>query len=198
VDPRRVVRTRVSAGEDGWVFGSGYLVAPGRVLTARHVLAVPGASSAVGDACQVRRYPCGPAEDWLAAWVHWLHPRADAAVVAVDVFDDQMAALRWGRVEGTEPVGWTAMGYPVAGLGTDDRVEEQVLGTVAPQSTASVGYLALTVTSRGARADDSGASGWAGLSGAAVFSGDVLVVPGHQVGARRLIGGRPPSALWRR
>src|SRR3954467_14434413 len=26
----------------------------------------------------------------------------------------------------------------------------------------------------------------------------VLVVPGHQVGARRLIGGRPPRALWRR
>jgi len=25
-----------------------------------------------------------------------------------------------------------------------------------------------------------------------------LAVPGHQVGARRLIGGRPPSALWRR
>jgi EAL domain-containing protein (putative c-di-GMP-specific phosphodiesterase class I) len=25
-----------------------------------------------------------------------------------------------------------------------------------------------------------------------------LAVPGHQVGDRRLIGGRPPSALWRR
>ena len=25
-----------------------------------------------------------------------------------------------------------------------------------------------------------------------------LGVPGHQVGARRLIGGSPPSALWRR
>ncbi|MBB3082301.1 hypothetical protein [Geodermatophilus sabuli] len=27
---------------------------------------------------------------------------------------------------------------------------------------------------------------------------DHLDVPGHQVGASRLIGGRPPSALWRR
>ena len=27
---------------------------------------------------------------------------------------------------------------------------------------------------------------------------DALAVPGHQVGRRRLIGGLPPSALWRR
>ena len=28
--------------------------------------------------------------------------------------------------------------------------------------------------------------------------GNALVVPGHQVGSSRLMGGRPPSALWRR
>jgi hypothetical protein len=28
--------------------------------------------------------------------------------------------------------------------------------------------------------------------------GSVLVVPGHQVGSSRLMGGSPPSALWRR
>jgi V8-like Glu-specific endopeptidase len=39
----RVVRTRiqVAGGGDRFTFGSGYLVAPGRVLTAAHVLVAP-------------------------------------------------------------------------------------------------------------------------------------------------------------
>jgi hypothetical protein len=62
VDAHRVVRTRVPIPNGLFVFGSGYLVAPARVLTARHVLAAAGRTAEVGQPCQIRVWPCGPAE----------------------------------------------------------------------------------------------------------------------------------------
>ena len=169
------MRTRVPIGEDVWVFGSGYLVAAGRVVTARHVLAPDGAQPAVGQACQVRAWPWGPAQEWRRGQVVWLHPAADAAVVTVDALGTDLPPVAWGRIEESDPVPWTATGFPVAGLDDDDRREEVAFGRVAPGSLASVGGLALTVESRSAMDEPGGGSGWAGLSGAAVFSGDLLI-----------------------
>jgi tetratricopeptide (TPR) repeat protein len=174
-DEHRVVRTRVPVRADVWVFGSGYLVAPGRVLTARHVLADQGVEAHVGQACQVRAWPCGPAETWNDGTVVWLHPRADVAMIAVDGMGGGLTPVPWGRVEGSEPLRWTATGYPLAALDDLDRREEAVYGRLAPGTAASTGGLALTVESRSARPSAAGSSGWAGLSGAAVFSAGHLV-----------------------
>jgi tetratricopeptide (TPR) repeat protein len=174
-EQHRVVRTRVPIRADVWVFGSGYLVAPGRVLTARHVLADQGVEPHVGQPCQVRAWSCGPAETWNEGTVVWLHPRADAAMIAVDGMGGGLRSVPWGRVEGSEPLRWTATGYPLAALDDLDRREEAVYGRLAPGTAASTGGLALTVESRSARPSAAGGSGWAGLSGAAVFSAGRLV-----------------------
>lgn len=171
----RVVRTRVPIGENLFVFGSGYLVAPGRVITARHVLAPEGAAASVGQACEIGAAPWGRDQVWSPGRVSWLHGSADAAVIAVDGVGDGLPPVRWGRIEGSDPVQWTATGFPSAGLEEHARVEEQAYGRVAPGSRESVGGLALTVKSRKAEDAADGGSGWAGLSGAAVLSGDLLI-----------------------
>jgi tetratricopeptide (TPR) repeat protein len=180
----RVVRTRVLVHDDLWVFGSGYLVAPGRVLTAKHVLVPDERIPQLGLPCQIRVWPCGPAEDWIDGSVRWLHPTRDVAVVAVDALGSGLTAVEWGQVTGQFPVEWTAIGYPIASLNEDDRVEEAAYGRLAPTSAASIGGLVLTVESRAPGEDVGVQSGWEGLSGAAVFSGSQVVGivtadPGH-------------------
>ena len=174
MEPNRVVRTRVPIGPDLWVFGSGYLVAAGRVLTAGHVLAEEPQEPHLGQLCEVRVWPCGEDQPWCEGEVAWLHPSADAAVVAVEGLGLGLTAVPWGRLDGSEPVDCTATGYPIAAL-EQDREEEQVTGFVAPGSKESSGGLVMTVESRSAQSSPLGETGWAGLSGAAVFSGRYLI-----------------------
>jgi hypothetical protein len=108
--------------------------------------------------------------------VTWLHRRDDAAVLDVGGVGADLAAVRWGSVEGTDPLRWTATGFPIAGLDPHDRrVEETAFGPVGPESSASIGELALTVESRKALPGTAGGSGWAGLSGAAVISEGLVI-----------------------
>lgn len=169
MDLQRVVRTRVPLGADRWLFGTGYVVAPGAVLTAGHVLGERATR------CGVRAYPCGPAQEWLPAVVRRLHPTADAVVLEVPALGEGWDPVPWGAVTGAAPVCWTAVGYPQAGLDGEDRHEEHAYGRLAPGSRATDGGLALTVESRRAQEARDGTSGWAGLSGAAVFAGDLLI-----------------------
>ncbi len=174
-EQHRVVRTRVPISDDLFVFGTGHLVAPGRVLTARHVLAAEGRTAEVGQLCQVRVWPCGPDQAWVDGAIAWLHPSEDVGIVGVEGLGADLTALDWGAVEGPEPIQWSALGYPVASLEEDDRVEEGVFGRLAP----GVGRVEGTARSDGrvARAVEGalGNGGWEGLSGAAVFSGSRLV-----------------------
>jgi tetratricopeptide (TPR) repeat protein len=172
----RVVRTRVPVQDELWEFGSGYVVAPERVLTARHVLDAGGAEPHVGQACEVRAWPCLPPDGpWTAGVVVWLHPDKDAALIAVPGIGTGMDPVRWGHVEGAATVPWNATGYPIAGLDERGRTEEGVSGTLEPASGSSTGSLALTVTSRTAQPDARGDTGWEGLSGAVVFCGAHVV-----------------------
>jgi tetratricopeptide (TPR) repeat protein len=199
MDFDRVVRIRVATGRRGiWVHGSGYLVAGERVLTAKHVLASESRSPGLGDPCQVRRWPCGATEDWLTGRVLWLHPSDDAAVLVVDGLGTGLQPVPWGRLEGSDQVEWTAMGYPDAGLAKADRREEQVRGSLEPGTGSSDDTLGLTVTSREPRDGDARTTGWAGLSGAAVLCGPTLIglveaYPAHWTGS--LVGKRITSVL---
>ena len=174
---RRVVRTRVPIREGLFVFGSGYLVATGRVLTARHVLTPENTEPSVGQACDVLLWPWDPAQGWLPGRVAWLHPQEDAAILSVDGAGDDLPPVRWGRIdEESDLLEWRATGFPVVGLDPNGRrVEETAYGRLAPDSAESIGGLALNVESRKAKQDREGGSGWAGLSGAAVLSGGLLI-----------------------
>jgi tetratricopeptide (TPR) repeat protein len=170
-----VVRTRiqVAGGGDRFTFGSGYLVAPGRVLTAAHVLVAPREDPPArkGQTCEVL---CSGADEvWLPAEVLWVEAAFDLAVVGVEA-GSGLAPLRWGRVEGDEPLMWSAVGYPVASLDEGGRQPEHAWGETSAITQAPAEKLGLTVNSRHARLSAT-TSGWAGLSGAAVFCDRRLV-----------------------
>jgi tetratricopeptide (TPR) repeat protein len=175
VGDRRVVRTRVPIDGGRFVFGSGYLVAPQRVLTAKHVLTGYADAPHLGQDCEVRVWPCRLDQAWVPGTVRWLHPTHDVALLTVDGLGQDLAPVEWGMVSGAQPIIWTAVGYPIAALDEDDRVEEEAYGTLAPLTAESKGGLALTVTSRPPREDPGHPSGWEGLSGAAVLTGARLV-----------------------
>ncbi len=84
----------------------------------------------------------------------------------------QWAPARWAKLVGTEPVHWDAVGYPVASLGSDHREREHAYGEVSPLTGEGGDSLGLTVSSREPRGTGTSATGWAGLSGAAVICGD--------------------------
>ena len=198
LEQERVVRLRVPAADGSlYSFCSGYLVAPGTVLTAAHVLLPPGRDGrpAPGTPCQCR--VLGRA-DWLSAEVGWVHPVLDVALVNAAGLGPGLAAARFARLAGTEPVRWTACGFPSATLGPHGRETEHLWGETSPLTLRDSGELGLTIESRPAGASPAGGSGWAGLSGAAVISdgrlvGIVTEIPAHFGGS---VNGLRADAFW--
>lgn len=175
-DPALVVRLRIEADSGTFQFGSGYLVAAGLVLTAGHVLTLDDdVAPPVGAPCQVK----SGETDWRPGAVEWASDRArDVALVRTPELGAAITPTAWGMLAGTRRRQWRAAGFPVASLDEGGRAIEDAWGTVSPVTQAETGRLGLTVESRVARPRglaDRADSGWAGLSGAAVFCGEVLV-----------------------
>jgi hypothetical protein len=132
VDLARVAAV-FAAGPVGGQAGSGYLVGPGRVLTAAHV--VTEAGLAVGDAVEVSASGSGR---WLPGRISWLDAPVglDAALIVLDDLGGWLSPLtvvRWGRVAGSEPVTAAAVGFPWAQERPDtSRDTEHVIGFVPP------------------------------------------------------------------
>jgi tetratricopeptide (TPR) repeat protein len=135
-------------------------------------------------------------DEWHAATVEWVDAKGDVAILSCHELSAN-GAVRWGRLVGSAPLPWGAVGFPVASV--DDaraRHPEHAYGLTSPISDVDLGRLALTVGSREAIGADppiGNYSPWAGLSGAAVFCGDHLVGvvttdPGSY--ARSLVGRR--------
>jgi hypothetical protein len=78
----------------------------------------------------------------------------------------------WAKLVGTEVLHWDAVGCPVASLGPKHREREHVYGEVSPLTGEGGDWLGLTVSSREPRVTGTAATGWAGLSGAAVICDD--------------------------
>ncbi|MFI7013536.1 trypsin-like peptidase domain-containing protein [Streptomyces sp. NPDC050164] len=155
--------------------GSGYLVAPGRVLTAAHV--VEGASG-----IRVRFQADRPGERIVEAAVEWAHAAIDVAVLAVpESHIGNVPPVSYGRVgEQDAVIRCTAMGFPRFKLRTDTtgarfRDAEHVHATCAVLSNRREGTLDLGVTPPPAEDPDPERDAWEGMSGAAVFSGGLLV-----------------------
>ncbi|MFF3870776.1 trypsin-like peptidase domain-containing protein [Streptomyces sp. NPDC001978] len=152
--------------------GSGYLVAPGKVLTAAHV---------VGNATGIRvRFEADrPGERMVDAAVEWAHIGLDVAVLTVP--GDDVPPVSYGRVEEADAVQrCTALGFPRFKLRTDAdgsrfRDAEHAQATCAVLSNRREGTLDLAVASPPAEDPDPERDPWEGMSGAAVFSGGRLV-----------------------
>ncbi|WP_199549429.1 trypsin-like peptidase domain-containing protein [Streptomyces sp. N35] len=174
--------------------GSGYLVAPGRVLTAAHVIA--GAAG-----IRVRFEADRPGEQVVTAAVEWQHEGIDVAVLAIpDAGTGSAAATPYGRLgEHDAVVRCTAVGFPRFKLRTDRdgssfRDAEHIQATCAALSNRREGTLDLSVDAPPAADPDPGRDSWEGMSGAAVFSDGRLIgmVSRHHLadGPGRIAAGR--------
>ncbi|MGP3983144.1 trypsin-like peptidase domain-containing protein [Streptomyces sp. KR80] len=154
--------------------GSGYLAATGTVLTAAHV--VEGAA-----AVHVRFDADRPGERTAEAAVEWADAGIDLAVLTVPGLDESVEPALLGRVSEQEAVlRCSAVGFPLFKLRTDDtdssryRDSAHVHATCAVLANRREGTLDLSVAAPAEMADRR-ESPWQGMSGAAVFSGGLLV-----------------------
>jgi hypothetical protein len=153
--------------------GSGYLLAPGLALTARHVVAGLQFTELRLLEPDELGFP-GRVGAWQDARVAWASPDADLALLAAaesKTFRDLPGATTVGRLDGRAPVRVHAMGFPRALAAPTHSDVLQLQASINAWSGARSDALLLDVqTSR--PAED---NGWKGMSGAAVFAGDRLV-----------------------
>lgn len=188
LEPDRI--TEIWAKEPGerGIVGSGYLVDSRRVLTAGHVV-----EHATGRRCEVR--PLGRA-DWQGASVIWCkegNAGLDAAVLQLDTAVEGLDRAPLGRFATTRPCECWAAGFPCAQkkrLGQREVFDlEHVRGEVRPLTGRKAGSLTVHIHGSVPIREGSGASPWAGISGAALFAGGlltgvVIVDPAHFRGDR--------------
>lgn len=181
--------------------GSGYLVASRAVLTAGHVVAGRWRGDGVGigsptvEVRLLREKGAAPGP-WLPAEVAWEDEERDVALLKL--VGDQAAAVpgtaRWAVLGRDESV--YAIGFPlVEEMRDGGRDTDKVTGEVLYEAGWVRGRLAFDVRSstpvlpaRSAGGITARPSGWQGLSGAGLLTGDLLVgivVVDHDPGLRR-------------
>lgn len=155
--------------------GSGYLLTPRLVLTAAHVVVgsdsthviVPGGRGRILS----RLVWEGTHEDCDAALL-----LADDDLVAADIAAD-WAPVRWGQTSDLRPrPNCQAIGYPaVQRRGAGQLDSEQLIGTLKPGSSMVRGGYVVDLDHTPPAPQQDGGSPWAGMSGAALFDGELLV-----------------------
>lgn len=185
LDPQRAAEVIVDRAAGAKQRGSGYLVTDWLVLTAAHVLA-----GAVGVGV---RFNADQAGEWSAqAETAWSDSGLDIAllhIVGSSIAPPGMAPVvgrvRYGRIT-RPPVDCEALGFPLfkvrqdpARPGADGgeshyRDSHHAIGTATSWSNQREGTMAVDVRAP-ERDPVPGRSPWEGMSGAAVFSGDLLI-----------------------
>lgn len=187
MEQRRLLAVRA----DGFGPGSGYLVGARLALTSAHLVGRVGS--------RVRWFrPGEPA--LFGAVVVWRGTpggRDDAALLALDGpcgVEPDVGAVRWGRTVTFRPkAAFRTWGVPDA-VQTGAAVETaQPSGTLSPGDGLVADRYVLDVVGAVPTGGDHGASPWGGLSGAAVFCGDLLA--GVVLGVVDGWGGRRLTAV---
>ncbi|MFE0648326.1 trypsin-like peptidase domain-containing protein [Streptomyces sp. NPDC059534] len=188
MDPARLALIRGGTQDGPLSTGSGYLIGPRLVLTARHVLV----NRETGDpwpriSTRIGHFAHGPTQT-AAAELLWTPPDLDVALLRIDHPMDTPGGITWGRPAGRVPLPYQGLGYPKAAV-VDVREVETLSGTLAPLSGSGRYYVLDQGPAPVPGAD--GTNAWGGASGAAVFCGDALVGVVVQepaaYGARRLL-----------
>lgn len=154
-------------------FGSGYLLTDALALTGAHVVGAQGAR------CRVRELG---AQGWRAARVAWRRDATDAAVLGLDEPRTGAPPLTLpplGALASDVGMPCRALGFPSAqerrGRTSVIRDTEEITGEIAPLSALKKGLLTVHVGRSVPLPGPAGTSPWAGMSGAAVFCGRLLV-----------------------
>lgn len=168
MDWRRIAELRAPG-----THGSGYVLAANLVLTARHV--VDG-----HDHIDVRLLTAdanaqpGSAGEWQPMQVAWRSATIDAALLVADgsVLAPRVTPARIGRLESQASLPVLAVGFPrfIAAASHSDMLHLRARTDALTAVRAGVLRLVLEA---GNRPPD--ATGWRGMSGAAVWAGDILV-----------------------
>jgi hypothetical protein len=188
MDPARLALIR-SGDEQPRGVGSGYLIAPRLVLTARHVLE-NRSTRTLWPAITVRiGHHSGGEMTRVPAQLLWAHADGlDVALLRIDQEIDVSGSVCWGRPTGTAPLPYEGLGYPWAAKG-ETRDPEHLRGELPPLSGSTGRYVLDQGPAPVPRTD--GKNAWGGASGAAIFCDGHLVgvvtQEEHSYGARRLI-----------
>lgn len=190
MDPRRLALILSGTAQKRRSVGSGYLIAPRLVLTARHVIEDRD-TRAEWPEIQIRvGHPGAGPTVRRRATVLWRHPQdLDVALLlthdAVEVPD---SPVRWGRPVGKAPLPYEGLGFPLA-TAEEEREVEHLRGVLPLLSSGSRAcYVLDQEPAPEHRAD--GRRAWGGASGAAVFCEDhvvgVVIEDNQSYGNRRL------------
>ncbi|MER6833455.1 serine protease [Streptomyces cellulosae] len=177
MDQQRLALIRCGEADGIRRIGTGYLIAPRLVLTARHVV-VDKSAAAVWQRIDVRvGHPQDPVVSRCTATVEWTHPEDhDVALLLLAKPIKVPGAVKWGHPVGKAPLPYDALGYPRATVKSGQRKVEHLRGELAPLSGGH-GVQDLYTLDQGPapamRAD--GKQAWSGASGSAVFCRDHLV-----------------------
>jgi hypothetical protein len=174
----RTVQVRAVRADGGVSFGTGYLIAARLVLTSGHVLA-----DGPGSRAQVSCPDAGPGG--FMASVRWRRASGvvDAALAEIDdpgwvpplSWSASRAVQRFGELVTTvsgQPA--TARGFPRLQRDPAGRFDEQVHGRISPGTGELAGRYEVVSDDPLPAPSGDGRSGWAGMSGAAVFCGPLL------------------------
>ncbi|WP_345636772.1 tetratricopeptide repeat protein [Rugosimonospora acidiphila] len=160
-----------------WSCGSGVWLSDRLVVTAAHVVTDPDTP--------VSAIQLGPGSEAVRGRVVWSGREIGVDVALVEVADSGSApvsrrhGVRWGRLVGTAPaVPCTGWGFPEVVASPDMRDVEQMSGRINPGRLAKAGLLSIGVDAPPERVKaqvTGGGSPWAGMSGAGVWCGELLV-----------------------
>ncbi|MFD7070071.1 trypsin-like peptidase domain-containing protein [Streptomyces sp. NPDC059913] len=178
LERQRLALIRVSEAARVRRVGTGYLIAPGLVLTAGHVV-----RASVGSASHEIHVGVGHPKDtgrdrpFLPGKVCWVGPDGlDVALLRLKDETDVRGTVRWGRAVGNAIVRYDGLAFPFAVYKEGQHNVEHLRGELPPlaggygsQDLYSLNqYVAPRISPNDTQA-------WAGASGAAVFCQDHLV-----------------------